>query len=103
MTTQNTSTECPASRLLKQLAGKWKPQIFLQALNGPVRFNQLLRDLEGSNKQSLSTALREMEELGFLQRHIISEKPLHVEYHLSETGHQLIPIFRSIEDALKAI
>lgn len=101
MTTENNSAECPASRLIKQLSGKWKSQIFLLASKGPVRFNQLLRDLNGSNKQVLSNALREMEEIGFLDRIIITEKPLHVEYHLSPLGQQVIPVFKTIEQVLQ--
>ncbi|WP_310587886.1 winged helix-turn-helix transcriptional regulator [Emticicia agri] len=54
MTTQkmevNTET-CPAQLLLKLLSGKWKPEIFRLAVIGPLRFSNLLRRLEGSNKQ----------------------------------------------------
>lgn len=88
---------CPAEALLKQLSGKWKPQIFRLALQGAVRFNSLLREIEGSNKQSLATALRDLEENGLLEKKTISQKPLHIEYTLSEKGRSLIPVFRQLE------
>lgn len=100
MTTPKISSEennCPAEGLLKMLSGKWKPQIFRLVLNGPVRFNSLLRQLEGSNKQSVAVALKELEEQGILEKHVIKEKPLHIEYNLSEKGKALIPVFMQLE------
>lgn len=103
MTTKNNTereTGCPAEGLLKLLSGKWKPQIFRLALNGPVRFNTLLRQIEGSNKQSVSVALKEMEEQGLLDKVVITLKPLHIEYTLSEKGKTVIPVFRQLETLL---
>ena len=95
--TEETSCECPAEGLLKQLSGKWKPQIFRLALQGAVRFNGLLKEINGSNKQSIATALRELEENGLLEKKIIKLKPLHIEYTLSEKGKSLIPVFQQLE------
>jgi len=89
--------ECPAQQLLKALAGKWKPQIFRLAVAGPLRFNALLRDIEGSNKQSLAQALRELEEEGLLLKTTITHKPLHIEYTLTERGMGLISVFKQLE------
>lgn len=89
--------ECPAEGLLKQLSGKWKPQIFRLALEGPVRFNSLVREIEGSNKQSIATALRELEENGLLEKTVIKLKPLHIEYSLSEKGKSLVAVFQQLE------
>lgn len=95
--TEETSSECPAEGLLKQLSGKWKPQIFRLALQGAVRFNGLLKEINGSNKQSIATALRELEENGLLEKKIIKLKPLHIEYTLSEKGESLILVFQQLE------
>lgn len=100
MTTKNipeNEITCPAEALLKALSGKWKPQIFRLALEGPLRFNSLLRQLEGSNKQSIAVALKEMEEQGILEKKVIKLKPLHIEYYLSEKGSAYIAVFRQIE------
>ncbi|MDI9863933.1 helix-turn-helix domain-containing protein [Flectobacillus sp. DC10W] len=102
MTTKNQAENtCPAEGLLKILSGKWKPQLFRFAVNGPIRFNTLLRDIEGANKQSLATALKELESEGILHKVIISEKPLHIEYNLSEKGLSLVPIFQQLEGIVK--
>ncbi|MBC9812244.1 helix-turn-helix transcriptional regulator [Crocinitomicaceae bacterium CZZ-1] len=93
---ENTET-CPVQGLLKLLSGKWKPEIFRLAVNTPLRFNTLLKQLEGANKQSLATALKELEESGLLDKIVIREKPLHIEYNLTEKGKSLIPVLEQLE------
>ena len=91
------SATCPAQGLLKSLSGKWKPEIFRLAGEEPLRFSNLLRQIEGSNKQTLSVALKELEEAGLLERVIIQQKPLHVEHNLTKKGRSLIPVFKQLE------
>lgn len=91
---------CPAEGLLKMLSGKWKPQIFRMAVDGPMRFNALVRQINGSNKQSIAVALKEMEEQGLLEKTTVRLKPLHIEYMLSAKGKMLIPVFHQLENLL---
>ncbi|MFN8296462.1 MAG: helix-turn-helix domain-containing protein [Chitinophagales bacterium] len=88
---------CPAQGLLKLLSGKWKPEIFRLAIATPLRFSSLLRQIEGSNKQTLSVALKELEEAGLLEKVVIKQKPLHIEYNLTEKGKLLIPVLKQLE------
>jgi DNA-binding HxlR family transcriptional regulator len=104
MTTTNEIPDqesCPATGLLKLLAGKWKPEIFRLALEGPVRFNGLLRQLPGSNKQTVAVALKELEEAGLLLKTVVKEKPLHIEYDLTEKGLSLVTVFQQLEGLSK--
>jgi DNA-binding HxlR family transcriptional regulator len=89
---------CPAEEILKLLAGKWKPQILRLASQTPVRFNNLLKLLPGASKQSISVALKELEEGGILTKSIIRKKPLHIEYTLSEKGKLTLPVFVSLSE-----
>lgn len=96
---ENSDSEtCPAQALIKLLSGKWKPEIFRFAVKSPVRFSVLLRELEGSNKQTISVALKELEEAGLIQKNVIRLKPLHIEYMLTERGNALIPVFQQLEN-----
>ncbi|HRO76048.1 MAG TPA: helix-turn-helix domain-containing protein [Crocinitomicaceae bacterium] len=101
MTTKNNRTDeietCPAQGLLKLLSGKWKPEIFRLAVEQPLRFSSLLRQIQGSNKQSLAVALRELEKVDLLEKIVIKQKPLHIEYNLTEKGKSLIPVFKQLE------
>ena len=83
--------------MLKQLSGKWKPQIFRLAVNGPLRFNALLRTIEGTNKQSLASSLNELVKAEYLDKVVIRQKPLHIEYSLSEKGRAVVPLFMQLE------
>jgi DNA-binding HxlR family transcriptional regulator len=90
---------CPKDFLLKALHGKWKTCVFIQ---GPVRFGGMLKLLPDATRQGMTNALRELQESGILVRKVISEKPLHVEYSLSELGVEFIPVFKAI-DALNLL
>ena len=94
---QKLENSCPAEELLKLLSGRLKPQLFQLALNGPLRFNTLLRAIDGANKQSLSLALKELVDGGYLDKAVIKQKPLHIEYMLSDKGKALIPVFQQLE------
>jgi DNA-binding HxlR family transcriptional regulator len=94
---QKLDINCPAEELLRLLSGKLKPQLFQLALSGPLRFNSLLREIEGANKQSLALALKELVDEGYLEKIIVKQKPLHIEYTLTEKGQALIPIFQQLE------
>lgn len=100
MTTKNpadSNETCPVQGILRLLAGKWKPEIFRLAVESPLRFSILLRKIQGSNRQSLSVALRELDEAGLLDKVIVQQKPLHIEYHLSEKGKSFVPVFQQLE------
>ncbi|MCC6600248.1 MAG: helix-turn-helix transcriptional regulator [Crocinitomicaceae bacterium] len=88
---------CLAQVLLKTLSDKWKPEIFHLALDSSVRFSNLLREIKESNKQTLSVVLRELEQAGLLEKVIIKEKPLHIEYYLTENGKSFASVFKQLE------
>lgn len=89
--------ECDAEKLLKLLSGKWKPQIFKLAVAGPLRFSNLLREIPGSNKQSLSVALNELVEENILEKIVVKQKPLHIEYLFTDRGRSLLSVFHNLE------
>ncbi len=88
---------CPASQLLKSLSGKWKPELFRLSLTSNLRFSTLLHQLPQASKQSISAALRDLQSDGLLARVILQEKPLRVEYQLTDKGKSLAPVLTQIE------
>lgn len=100
MTTKKTTNDaetCLAQGLLKVLSGKRKPEIFRLAAEAPLRFSSLLRQIQGSNRQTLSVALKELDEAGLLEKVVVKQKPLHIEYHLTEKGKSLVPVLKQLE------
>ncbi|AJA69062.1 helix-turn-helix transcriptional regulator [Myroides odoratimimus] len=96
------TTKCPAEELIKTLGGKWKVHIIHITEEEPRRFRDYMRLLEGANKQSVSVALKELEEDGFLIKSVINEKPLHIEYSLTERARLVIPVFDNLYNELQS-
>lgn len=97
------TTKCPAEELLKSLGGKWKVHILHLTEVGPKRFSDYIRLLDGANKQSLSVALKELEEDNLLIRDVVSDRPLHIEYTLTERAKLIIPVLDGLYKSLNTI
>ena len=65
-------------------------------LYGKKRFNELLDSVEDINSKTLSLRVREMEDDGLVTRHVFDERPLRVEYELTEKAMKLRPILETM-------
>ena len=84
---------CPVALTLSLIGGKWKMQILCSLYNnGPTRYNQLKKTLDGVSNTVLANALRELEEDGLVTRTEYLEVPVRVEYGITDPCKQLIPI-----------
>ena len=72
--------------VLQILGAKWAFLIIAELSKGPKRFNQLNRDLAIVKTQSLSNALRHLEDSGIVLRQVFPTVPVTVEYSLTEKG-----------------
>lgn len=90
--------DCPLEASLKLLAGAWTPQILWYLRTEPRRFGDLKRDLGAVSAKVLTTRLRELEKRGLVTRAVMPTSPPTVEYALTELGHRLNPILKSIAD-----
>lgn len=89
---------CPTQDVLKLLTSKWTLQIlFVLHVAGKQRFSEFQRRIAGSNKQTLSVALKDLTEKGYLLKNIVRLKPLHIDYCLSDKGKKLIPLLKQFE------
>lgn len=82
MTTQP-ATDCPVTAALKVIGGKWRIPIIWKLASGPVRYNELKRQLSGITNIMLTRSLKELEDYQLLKRIQYSEIPPHVEYELT--------------------
>ena len=84
---------CPLNRAMALIGGKWKMQILCSLYNnGPTRYNQLKKTLEGVYNTVLANALRELEEDRLITRTEYLEVPVRVEYAITDPCRKLIPI-----------
>ncbi|MFJ5509710.1 winged helix-turn-helix transcriptional regulator [Pectobacterium jejuense] len=101
---------CPARMVLERLADKWALLIIGLLRTGPLRFNQLRREIEGVSQKALSQTLKKLERDGILSRKAFPTVPVTVEYALTPLGKTLSeavePLARwaeeNIEDVLSA-
>ena len=88
--------ECPVSRFMRLMGGKWKPLVLFHVANGTNRFGALQRAIPSVSKQMLTTQLREMEADGILHREVFPVVPPRVEYSLTALGASLMPVIDAI-------
>lgn len=90
--------KCPIETTLKMLGCKWKVLIIRELLTGTKRFGELKKAVTGITQKVLTSKLREMEELGLLERKIYPQIPPKVEYTLTDIGYSLRPVLESLKD-----
>ncbi|MDQ0390704.1 winged helix-turn-helix transcriptional regulator [Labrys monachus] len=80
-------------RVVRMMQGRWKLPILFRLYADPVlRSSQLRRDMPGISQKMLTQHLRELEQDRLIERTDFGEKPLRVEYRLSERGRRLLPV-----------
>ena len=88
--------KCPIETTLKMLGCKWKVLIIRELLTGTKRFGELKRAVTGITQKVLTSKLREMEELGLLEREVYPQIPPKVEYTLTDIGYSFRPVLESL-------
>ena len=90
--------DCPVSRTVAVIGGKWKPSILYLLHRGPTRFNALQRALPGITQRMLTLQLRTLEGDGIVTRTFHPSVPPQVEYALTPLGESLGPVFDALMD-----
>lgn len=78
---------------------KWHPHIVVELLNnGPLGFNDLKESVDGISDKVLSESLDDLQERDVVDRTVIDDKPVRVEYSLTEWGEQLEQVVTAMEE-----
>lgn len=81
-----------------EIIGKrWTGLILKVLMAGPLRFNEIAEQLEVISDRMLSERLKELEIEGVVERRVLPEAPVRVEYALTEKGRALAPVIQAIE------
>jgi DNA-binding HxlR family transcriptional regulator len=89
---------CPTRQVVGRIGDKWS-LLVLYALDGPaVRFQELLRRVEGITQKMLTSTLRGLERDGLVHREIWPTVPPRVEYSLTPLGRGLSAHIAGIRD-----
>lgn len=80
---------CPVKIIMKYLGKTWAIDLIRDMMMGHKKFTEFLHLNKGLSNKVLSQRLKELEFAGLVNRKIVCEKPLEIEYHLTEKGFQL--------------
>ena len=100
---QDMSSKKPACTRegLKIFGDAWTLFIFSSLADGEKRFCELQRRLDNINPVTLTSRLKKLEKLGFIQRKEELIDKLSVSYCLTKKGEGTLPILREIEHYAK--
>ena len=83
---------CPVERGMRVLGGKWTGSILWHLKDGPVRFNDLTRQLGGASKKMVNQRLKELEAMELVERRVLSTRPIAVEYAITDFGRSALAV-----------
>ncbi len=85
---------CPMVATSAILGRKWHPVIVHRLIeDDPLSFGDLESRIQGISGKVLSESLTDLEEKGLIDRSVVAQKPVRVEYSLTAHG-------RGLEDAI---
>jgi len=91
------SDNCLIRKALRLLNGKWRTYVLYELCRKPfMRFGEIKKAIPDITNTMLTSTLRDLEELGIINRQQFNEIPPHVEYSLTKSGTALLPIFYEI-------
>jgi DNA-binding HxlR family transcriptional regulator len=66
-------------------------------MDGPTRFSEFKRLVPDLSDRLLSERMKELEAEGIVERRVIDDTPVRVEYRLTEKGEALEPAVRALK------
>ncbi|MEC5424222.1 helix-turn-helix domain-containing protein [Virgibacillus sp. C22-A2] len=91
-------TICPKfEKAISLLSQRWTALVIYQLLLGTQRFSGIQSSI-GISGKVLSDRLKELEQQDIVKRVVIPVTPVIIEYSLTDKGHSMEPILRTIEN-----
>jgi DNA-binding HxlR family transcriptional regulator len=87
---QDITPYCPLYRQAIELIGKkWSGAIIRALLAGSTQFSEFSVIIPGVSDRLISVRLKELESNGIVERIVIPDKPVRIQYQLTEKGRAL--------------
>lgn len=87
-TTERLDITAARREVLGQVLDKWSVLVLEELCESPRRFNELRRLIPVTQK-SLTATLRRLERTGIVERIVISDRPVAIEYRITKLGKTL--------------
>jgi DNA-binding HxlR family transcriptional regulator len=98
MNKKNVIAHCAVDYAFRRVGGKYKGRILWVIREECMRYGELKRAIVGITPKMLTQVLRELEADELILRKVYLEVPPKVEYSLSPTGKDLIPLIKQLRD-----
>ncbi len=95
--TENKIYQCPFEFALDMVSGKWKSLVLYYLSEGTLRYGEIRKKIDGITQKMLTQTLRDLEKNGLVSRKVYPVVPPKVEYTITQSGAELIPIFQSLQ------
>lgn len=90
---------CPATRdVLNRVGDKWSMLVIRLLSQGPQRFSELKRAIEGVSQRMLTLTLRNLERDGLITRTVTPTIPPRVDYALTPLGKTLMKPVKALAE-----
>ena len=90
---------CPVARTLGIIGERWTIMILRDLVrDGPRKFQDFERSLEGISPNTLSERLKTLEENGIVAQRFYEDHPPRAEYVLTEKGRELRPVIKELRE-----
>ena len=86
----------PVTEILARIGGKWTVMVISTLGDGPLRFGELKRRIDGISQKMLTSTLRDLEMDGMVNRTVTPVIPPRVDYELTPLGRDLLVSLRAI-------
>lgn len=92
---------CPTRRMLGRIGDRWTVLVVGALSDGPLRYSELHKRVDGISQKMLAQTLRGLERDGLVLRTVTPQIPPRVDYELTEAGQSLQVPLKALEDWVK--
>lgn len=92
---------CPTRQLLDRIGDRWTVLVVGALADGPLRYGEISRRVDGVSQKMLTQTLRFLEQDGLVTRTVYPVIPPRVDYELTDAGRSLREPLRALEDWAK--
>lgn len=95
---QKDHPDCGIRDVLDRVGDKWSVLVIVELANGPRRFRELQRAIDGISQRMLTLTVRRLERDGLVLRTVYPTVPAQVDYRLTDTGASLTHLVKALAD-----
>ncbi len=93
---------CPTREILDRIGDRWTVLVVESLADGPLRFSELSRAIEGISQKMLTQTLRGLERDGLVTRTVHAEVPPRVHYELTDLARTLAALLAALDEWSRA-